>query len=318
MSLVVILFLSYAIDRVIGEPPNRFHPVCWMGSLLGTGRRFAPKAGNARRFVWGTLLILFGGTLVIGLGFALESVGIYLPVYANWVLQAFLLKTTFSVASLAKAGSAVIEPLEREDLSEARHQLSYHLVSRSTTELNSSDIAAAAIESVAENTSDSFVAPLFFYCFAGLPGALFYRWVNTADAMLGYRTAELEWLGKFAARLDDCLNWIPARLTAMAMLIAGVLGHWDWRVGLRTWRRDSQLTASPNAGHPMSMAAGLLKVALEKKGHYILGHEFSKPNVNDLKASIRIMWYTSIIVILALSTLIVSSTLSLQYWEIRS
>ena len=314
MSVAVVLLLAFAIDRTLGEPPNRFHPVCWMGSLLALGRRTAPATGNALRFFWGMLVILAGGGLFVGFAMVVVTLSRCLPIYGSWCLQAILLKTMFSVASLAKAGHAVRQPLERGELDDARQQLSFHLVSRPTADLDSQDITAAAIESVAENTSDSFVAPLLFYSLAGLPGVFFYRWVNTADAMLGYRTDELEWLGKFAARLDDCLNWVPARLTAIFMLMAGVFGGWSLRTGFYIWRRDSKLTASPNAGHPMSMASGLLRVSLEKKGHYVLGHEFPKPSAKDLESSIEMLWYTSFLVLLAISTVAIAWELGLEHW----
>jgi adenosylcobinamide-phosphate synthase len=123
---------------------------------------------------------------------------------------------------------------------------------------------------VAENASDSFVAPVFFYALFGLPGAVFYRAVNTLDAMIGYR-GRYEWLGKASARLDDALNWIPARITAALLLAGGAVMGLDARRGARILARDGALTESPNAGRPMAAMAGLLGVELTKAGHYRLG-----------------------------------------------
>jgi adenosylcobinamide-phosphate synthase len=177
----------------------------------------------------------------------------------------------------------VADPLTAGDLPAARQQLSRHLVSRDTSRLDESQIAAATIESLAENTSDSVVAPIFWYAVAGLPGALVYRFLNTADAMLGYRDPEREWLGKAAARLDDIANLIPARLTALCMIVSAPWLGSRIEDGYRIWRRDAGATASPNAGHPMSAAAGVLGVELEKVDHYRLGAGQPKPSARDIQ-----------------------------------
>jgi adenosylcobinamide-phosphate synthase len=129
---------------------------------------------------------------------------------------------------------------------------------------------AATIESVAENASDSFVAPLFWFALLGLPGAVFYRAVNTLDAMIGYR-GKYEWLGKTAARLDDALNFVPARITAGLLLAAAWLQRRDVRRAMRILARDGSRTETPNAGRPMAAMAGVLGVELTKPGHYRLG-----------------------------------------------
>ena len=136
--------------------------------------------------------------------------------------------------------------------------------------LDAEAVAAGAIESVAENASDSIVAPLFYFVLLGVPGAVAYRVINTLDAMIGYR-GEYEALGKFAARLDDAVNWIPARLTAGLLLAAGLVLRLDVRGGSRILRRDGARTPSPNGGRPMAAMAGLLGVALAKPGVYVLG-----------------------------------------------
>jgi adenosylcobinamide-phosphate synthase len=155
--------------------------------------------------------------------------------------------------------------------------------------LSAGHVAAAVIESVAENTGDGLVAPLFYYTLFGLPGALVYRFLNTADAMLGYHDEKHEWLGKAAARLDDAANFVPARLTALLFLAAAGLAGEDVRRGWAIWRRDAGKTASPNAGHPMSAVAGVLGVELEKKGVYRLGEGLPLPEPADIARSVRLM-----------------------------
>jgi adenosylcobinamide-phosphate synthase len=180
--------------------------------------------------------------------------------------------------------------LEEEKLSEARRLLSWHLVSRDTSGLDAAHISAAAIESVAENASDGSIAPLFFFALGGLPFALAYRFLNTADSMLGYHNAALEWLGKFPARLDDMFNWAPARLAGSCIVLASFFarqasGKTAWRI----LRRDARLTMSPNAGFLMSAMSGALGVELEKIGHYTLGRGLRQCTPDDLTRARRIL-----------------------------
>ncbi|MBI1895020.1 MAG: cobalamin biosynthesis protein [Acidobacteria bacterium] len=175
------------------------------------------------------------------------------------------------------------------------------LAEAAALKLSKSQVAAATIESVSENASDAFVAPLLCYALAGLPGAFAYRFINTCDAMLGYRDQEREWLGKAAARLDDLVNLLPARLTAGLIVVGGVALGGRPIHAVRIWLRDRNLTDSPNAGHPMSAAAGVLGVELEKIGHYRLGCGQRLPAVPDIARAERLLWCTAVAAIIALS-----------------
>jgi adenosylcobinamide-phosphate synthase len=281
------------MDVLGGDPPNRLHPVAWIGNWISVGRRLAPKRSNAARFLFGCGWVLFSVVLIGGITLAIQAASTLLPWIVMIGLQAFLLKCMFSTRSLSKAAGYVSIALRANELPEARRQLSYHLVSRNTESLTESQVAAATIESVAENTSDSIVAPLFFFAIGGLPGAAIYRFANTCDAMWGYRNTEFEWLGKAAARLDDLLNLAPARITAMLILLSGAVLGLPWTRGLRIWWRDRYQTSSPNAGHPMSAVAGVLGVALEKLDCYTLGKELASPNVDSIRAAVRVMWMVS-------------------------
>jgi adenosylcobinamide-phosphate synthase len=202
------------------------------------------------------------------------------------VLGALALKTTFAWSALGRAGRQLRDRVAAGDLGGARHALR-SLCSRDPATLDQPQLLAAAIESTAENASDSFVAPVFYYLLFGLPGAFAYRAVNTLDAMIGYH-GRYEYLGKAAARLDDLLNFIPARLTALLLLVAGALGGGDARRGWSILRRDGARTESPNAGRPMAAMAGLLGVALEKVDHYCLGDPVGPVGVETLDRGWRI------------------------------
>ena len=200
-----------------------------------------------------------------------------LPTPLGLLLESWLLKTTLSVRSLVEAGHNVEASLEADDLPGARLAVTA-LVSRDARALSAAQLASAAVESLAENTADSIVASLLFYALGGLPGALAYRAANTLDAMIGYR-GTYEYLGKSAARLDDLMNLLPARLSAVLLLGAGAVGGGDLRGGIEVMLRDRGRTASPNAGWPMSAMAGLLGTRLEKIDHYVLGDPLPPPDL---------------------------------------
>jgi adenosylcobinamide-phosphate synthase len=227
------------------------------------------------------------GWVLLGKG-AVQIAG-WLPCGLGLIAEAWLFKTTFALRGLAQAAIAVHGPLAQGDLPQARQQLSWHLVSRDTSQLDAAQVAAATIESVAENASDGVLAPLLYYAIGGLPAALGYRFLNTADAMWGYRDPAREWLGKPAAWLDDLANLLPARLTALCLLLAAPLCDGDLRRGWLIWRRDAGTTASPNAGHPMSAMAGALGMALEKVGHYRLGAGQRQPTGADITRAVRLL-----------------------------
>jgi adenosylcobinamide-phosphate synthase len=190
--------------------------------------------------------------------------------YSQFIIHPFLLKPVFAYRNLRRAVGEVGRALAADDLSEGRRLLGWHLVSRDTGQLSAPEVAGAAIESLAENLTDSLTAPLLAYAIGGLPAAWAYRFVNTADAMWGYRTAEFEELGKFPARLDDGLNWLPARLTGWLLVVAAWLAGEDGRNAARTMLSQHGRTTSLNAGWTMSAMAGALGVTLSKRDVYEL------------------------------------------------
>ena len=302
------IFLALLIDLALGDPPNRFHPTAWMGNLIAFLNRRRPRNHPAAEFLYGGLLMVVGLTLVGGIGLGLAWLFERLPLPLNWLLTALLLKTTFSLRGLDRAAGEVQFALESENLPEARRLLSWHLVSRDTSQLDAGQVAAAAIESVAENASDSLVAPLFFYALGGLPLALAYRFANTADSMLGYRDPEREWLGKIPARLDDLLNFLPARLTGLLLVCAAAISGASARNAWKIAWRDARLPESPNAGVPMSAMAGALSVELEKIGHYRLGAGLNPPQVSDLRRARRVYALTAALAALLFSALAIWTT----------
>jgi adenosylcobinamide-phosphate synthase len=280
------LVWALGIDLTLGEPPAALHPVVWMGRLVAALERRAPRSAPAR-LVFGAL----GTGGVVGVcafaGRLIERATDPLPLLPRLLVVSWLLKTTFALRSLFAAAESVRIPLRRDDLGSARKALR-GLVSRDVTMLGPSLLAAAAVESAAENASDGAVAPILFYMAGGLPAALAYRAVNTLDSMWGYHGA-YEHLGKAAARLDDLANLLPARLTGLALIGAALLSGRDAAGACYIMLRDHGETASPNAGWPMSAMAGALGVELEKVGHYCLGAPGASPTPATIRQSIQLV-----------------------------
>jgi adenosylcobinamide-phosphate synthase len=264
------------MDACLGEPPPALHPVVWMGSALSWLESRAPRSASGR-LAYGTLIAVAFPALC-GL------VGTWLERAAPWPIQALALKPTFAGHSLLQAGQRVECALVDGDLDRARADLRW-LVSRPTSDLDAGLIAAAAIESLAENLVDSWLSPLLAYAWFGLGGSCAYRAANTADAMWGYRTPAYEHLGKAAARLDDALNLLPSRLGAVLLILLGS----ERRAALAVWRRDAAHTPSPNAGQSMAALAGQLGVRLEKRGTYVLNAAGRAPTPTDLARARRLV-----------------------------
>jgi adenosylcobinamide-phosphate synthase len=280
-----VLAGALALDAAVGEYPARLHPVVWMGRVISWLERRAPPGGRSAQLAYGAVMALAVPALFAA-GALWLCRGARPSTALSIAVEAVLLKSTFAVRALGEAAGAVAGALRRGALDEARAALGA-LCSRDASRLDAPLVAAAAVESVAENASDSAVAPLFWWAVLGVPGAVAYRAVNTLDARIGYR-GRYEWLGKASARLDDLLNVIPARLTAALLLLAGLARGADARRGLAVLRRDGGLTESPNAGRPMAAMAGLLGVELEKAGHYRLGDCARPVTVDTIAAAWRI------------------------------
>jgi adenosylcobinamide-phosphate synthase len=198
------------------------------------------------------------------------------------------LKPFFALRMLVEAGRAVRLSLEQQNLPAARHALQ-NLVSRERSQLTAELAGAAAIESLAENLSDSIVAPLFYYALFDVPGVAAYRLFNTFDSMIGYHD-QYEYLGKAAARLDDVLNIFPSRITALLIIVLAPLFGGNRLKAWQIWRRDARRTASPNAGHPMAAAAGALCLQLEKVGHYTLGDNEKAITTSSIRQAEQMVW----------------------------
>ena len=288
---LLVLVGALALDTVAGEPPDALHPVVWMGRFYGWLRRRAPSGKSpAAAFAYGCLMALAGPLVFGGAAWAVGAALTPL-LLLRIVVEIYLLKSALSVRMLGQAAIAVARALADGDATAARFGLR-SLVSRDTALLDEPLMAAAAVESVAENASDSLVAPLCFFIVAGVPGAIAYRACNTLDSMIGYH-GDTEWLGKAAARLDDAANLVPARVTAALFVAASAIVGASAAGALRIWWRDAARTESPNAGRPMAAMAGALGVSLEKIGCYRLGDAVAPVGADTIDRAVSMLYVAS-------------------------
>jgi adenosylcobinamide-phosphate synthase len=286
------LLLALAVDRILGEPAERWHPVVWMGRYLDwAGQRFAPTkkvAGDQfQPFAIGALYWTAGAAAVMLASFGLQYAVMKLPYLFAAVLLGLALKPLLALAMLCNEVISVERALQ-ESLEAGRYRLG-RLVSRETAQLSETQVRESAIESLAENFNDSVIAPIFWFVLLGLPGAALYRFANTADAMWGYSDMRAErywqWAGKWAARADDVLSWIPARLSAaLIWLCAGAkLKHGS------ALAAQAARTPSPNSGWPMAAMALALNVRLSKLGVYVLNEAGDAPKSPAVRKAVGLV-----------------------------
>ena len=271
---VFIFTLAFLIDLVFGEYPDRIHPTIGIGKIITYLKRKAknpnPRVEKANGVLMALIIMLVVALPVFVLAFLAKNFAIRRnplhhrgrnPVQSN----------------ICNHRHGAIHQTHRQSAKTERFGWGAKMVAlhcrRDPNTLNERQIISAAVESIAESTTDGITAPFFFFALFGVPGAFAYRVVNTLDSMVGYKNAEYKNIGWFSAKLDTITNYIPARLTAYLMVVAAFLLGEDWRESWRILQRDKHKTASPNAGYTISAMAGALNIQLEKQGYYTLGDD---------------------------------------------
>jgi len=296
---ISIIGFAILIDLIFGDPKNRYHPTAWIGTLIAKFTPLAKHQNSTFEKIGGVLIIVIISSIVILLLLSLDF-GIsliftdYLSLIVSVLIGAMLLKTTIAIRGMEKHAINVLESLENNNLNMARNHLSM-IVKRNTTNLDKNHVLSGVLESISENTVDGITGPMFYYAFFGLSGAFFYRIVNTADSMIGYKNDLFKNLGWFTATCDTILNYIPSRLTGLMMIISAALLHNNWRHSYKIMMRDGKKTESPNAGYPMAALAGALETKFEKINHYKLGDGEIILTKQHVISAINIMKLTSVL-----------------------
>ncbi len=315
--VVLALLISLAIDIIFGELPTRIHPVVIVGSFIDF---FKNVFINVKSRISGLLVVLCVCVVSTIILYIIYSICYIINGILLFIIFIVLLSSSFSVNMLLQTAIDVKDALD-ESIDKARQLVSY-LVSRDTNELTESFIVSATIESLTENITDSYIAPVFYYfvlgaiilyhpfdnclyCLLLIP--ILYRIFNTMDAMLGYQTDELADIGFFPAKIDDVLNYIPSRISGMFVVVSAYLLRLDGKNAYRIMRRDARKCPSPNSGYTMATTAGALNIQLIKKDTYILGDDNKDITADDISKAVKLTKMTIIlftIIIILLFTLL--------------
>ena len=318
------LGLGMLLDLLFGDPPNRYHPVSWLGNLIES---ITPNLKHSEVIVSSISQdkiekvkgILFSCSLIFGIALLTIAVAsltaLYMGILITLILFAVLLKISIALKGMEKSAIRIIGSIEAGNLDEARYHLSM-IVRRDTSSLNEEYIQSATIECISESTVDGIISPLFFYSILGPVGCIAFRVVNTLDSMLGYKDLYYKDIGWMSAKLDTIFNFLPARITGLLMVVSAYMVQADWRNSLAMLIRDHHKTTSINAGYPMSSMAGALRVRLEKMGSYALGEGTEFLTVDKCMLAIKIMKMTTMLFCLVFSLPLILVLSHLGWWNL--
>lgn len=294
--------VAFLLDGLLGDPPHWPHPVRWIGAFINLTQRAVRKVCRSEstlRLGGGVMwLLVVGVTWVVAWGVLALANTIH-P-WFGWCVEVWMIYTTLATRCLADMAREVEKALRRGSLAESREKLSW-IVGRDTAQLQPPQITRAVVETVAENTVDGVIAPLFFLLLGGAPLAMAYKAVNTLDSMVGYKHEKYRAIGMVSARLDDVANFIPARLSWLLLSVAAWFTRNNARAAWRIGFRDRCNHSSPNCAWPEGTVAGALGVRLGGPNDYF-GERVEKPwigdgiraiDVDDIPRTLRLMWLAS-------------------------
>ncbi len=309
---MITAFVAFFIDTVLGDPKTRFHPVVLMGNLISLLEKllYRPEDGDGRKLLSGALLV----AIVLLVSYEAGAAFLYLSYWltgetgfwwVNYLMGGLLLSFMISPNSLATAGKELYTLLEQGKLEEARQKVGW-IVGRDTDKLEVEGITRATVETIAENTVDGIISPFFFFAIGGVPLAVLYRAANTMDSMIGYKNEKYLYFGRVAARVDDALNYIPARLTGLLFIGSAWLLKFDHRHALKIMKRDAAKHPSPNGGYAEATVAGALHIRLGGMNSYFgvesfrayMGDPIERLSPKHILESIRLMYTATVLFLL--------------------
>ena len=310
---LVALVMGYILDLIFGDPYWMPHPVRFIGNLISilekVIRRFMPKTKRGE-YIGGIILTVMVVSISMVIPLVIILMAKSINTYLALIVESFMCYQILATKSLKVESMKVYDELAKNDLPSARKAVSM-IVGRDTKDLTFSGVAKAAVETVAENTSDGIIAPMIFIAIGGAPMGFFYKAINTMDSMVGYKNEKYMNFGRFAAKLDDVVNYLPARISAYQMILSSFFLRYDYKNAFKIYKRDRYNHASPNSAQTESVCAGALDVQLAGNAYYF-GKLYEKPtigdnireiNYDDIKKANRLLYCTSIISIVIISVI---------------
>ena len=310
---LVALVMGYILDLIFGDPYWMPHPVRFIGNLISilekVIRRFMPKTKRGE-YIGGIILTVMVVSISMVIPLVIILMAKSINTYLALTVETFMCYQILATKSLKVESMKVYDELEKNDLPSARKAVSM-IVGRDTKDLTFSGVAKAAVETVAENTSDGIIAPMIFIAIGGAPMGFFYKAINTMDSMVGYKNEKYMNFGRFAAKLDDVVNYLPARISAYEMILSSFFLRYDYKNAFKIYKRDRYNHASPNSAQTESVCAGALDVQLAGNAYYF-GKLYEKPtigdnireiNYDDIKKANRLLYCTSFISIVIISVI---------------
>ncbi len=306
---VIPMILGFILDSFIGDPYNLPHPIRLIGKMISFLEKKVRKHFD-NLFAGGVFLSLTVIFLPTIISFLVLLVSYKINLFLGLIIESILCYYFFAAKCLYKESMKVYTAIKKEDIEEARKAVSM-IVGRDTESLDREGIIKAAVETVAENSSDGVTAPLLFIAVGGAAAGCFYKSVNTLDSMIGYKNEKYSELGRFAAKLDDIMNFIPSRLTAVFMIVVSPLVKADQKNAFRIWRRDRFNHASPNSAQTESACAGALHIRLAGDAYYFgklcrkpyIGDSDRKIENEDIKRANKLMYSSSVLMLIVLSVI---------------
>lgn len=310
---LVALVMGYILDLIFGDPYWMPHPVRFIGNLISilekVIRRFMPKTKRGE-YIGGIILTVMVVSISMVIPLVIILMAKSINTYLALTVETFMCYQILATKSLKVESMKVYDELAKNDLPSARKAVSM-IVGRDTKDLTFSGVAKAAVETVAENTSDGIIAPMIFIAIGGAPMGFFYKAINTMDSMVGYKNEKYINFGRFAAKLDDVVNYLPARISAYQMILSSFFLRYDYKNAFKIYKRDRYNHASPNSAQTESVCAGALDVQLAGNAYYFgklyekptIGDDIREINYDDIKKANRLLYCTSFISIVIISVI---------------
>ena len=320
MIFFIKIWIAYVLDLIFGDPQNVVHPVQVIGKIISAGEKVLLR--KKYKFLAGAVLNIFTVSITYTLMY-LISKSVKISVFFM-IIEIYLMYTIFSINSLAREGNRVYRILKEGDIEKARKDWSY-LVSRDTEMMDEKMIIRSTMETISENTVDGIVAPMFYMFLGGMPLAMAYKAINTLDSMVGYKNEKYMDFGKFSAKVDDAVNFIPARITGILIVLASMILGYDYKNSLKIFIRDRKNHSSPNSAHSEASVAGALGVQFGGKVSYF-GKEINKPTIGDkikdfeledIRKNIRIMYVTSFLSLVIFSLIFTGAYFFIKILNIK-